>query len=38
MRKRNIPGISACIGNYIVDKKEKIIYNVSVVNRRFFRK
>jgi hypothetical protein len=35
MRNCNIQGISGFIGNYIVDKKEKIIYNVSAVNSRF---
>ncbi len=38
MGKRNILGMSVCIGNYIVDRKEKIIYNASAVNRRFKKK
>ncbi len=35
MGKRNILGISVRTGNYIVDRKEKIIYNIPAVNRRF---
>jgi len=35
MGKRNILGLSVRTGNYIVDRKEKILYNISAVHRSF---